>query len=147
MLIRLASTACAAGIVTVLLAAAPIIPDKQLGTAAAAPVSAKVDDLSTQPSTGLAPRAVRPKQRSADIILPEDPISGRPQWNGKLGVKFRDELKVRADRISSTTVRGANGDPIPEVTEILKGFGGTVRQALRRPSFQSSCSLQIQQRP
>lgn len=132
MLIRLASTACAAGIVTVLLAAAPIIPDKQLGTAAAAPVSAKVDDLSTQPSTGLAPRAVRPKQRSADIILPEDPISGRPQWNGKLGVKFRDELKVRADRISSTTVRGANGDPIPEVTEILKGFGGTVRQALRR---------------
>ena len=133
MLIRLAATACAAGIVTVLLAAAPIIPDKQLGTAAAAPVSAKVDDLSTQPATGgLAPRAVRPKQRSVDIILPEDPISGRPQWNGKLGVKFRDELKVRADRISSTTVRGANGQPIPQVTEILTGFGGTVRQALRR---------------
>jgi hypothetical protein len=80
----------------------------------------------------LAPRAVRPKQRSVDIILPEDPISGRPQWNGKLGVKFRDELKVRADRISSTTVRGANGQPIPQVTEILTGFGGTVRQALRR---------------
>ena len=133
MLIRLAATACAAGIVTVLLAAAPIIPDKQLATATAATVSPKVDDLSTQPATGgLAPRAVRPKQRSADIILPEDPISGRPQWNGKLGVKFRDELKVRADRISSTTVRGANGQPIPEVTEILSGFGGTVRQALRR---------------
>ena len=133
MLIRLAATACAAGIVTVLLAAAPIIPDKQLAAAAAAPMSAKIDDLSTQPATGaLAPRAVRPKQRSADIILPEDPISGRPQWNGKLGVKFRDELKVRADRISSTTVRGANGKPIREVTEILSGFGGTVRQALRR---------------
>lgn len=133
MLIRLAATACAAGIVTVLLAAAPIIPEKQLATAAVAPMSAKVDDLSTQPTTGgLAPRAVRPKQRSADIILPEDPISGRPQWNGKLGVKFRDELKVRADRISSTTVRGANGQPIPQVTEILTGFGGTVRQALRR---------------
>jgi len=133
MLIRLAATACAAGIVTVLLAAAPIIPEKQLATAAAVPVSAKVDDLSTQPATGgLAPRAVRPKQRSVDIILPEDPISGRPQWNGKLGVKFRDELKVRADRISSTTVRGANGQPIPQVTEILTGFGGTVRQALRR---------------
>ncbi len=131
MLIRLAATACAAGIVTVLLAAAPIIPEKQLATAA--PVSAKVDDLITQPvAGGLAPRAVRPKQRSADIILPEDPISGRPQWNGKLGVKFRDELKVRADRISSTTVRGANGQPIPQVTEILSGFGGTVRQALRR---------------
>ncbi|RLT00809.1 MAG: hypothetical protein DWI19_00720 [Planctomycetota bacterium] len=131
MLIRLAATACAAGIVTVLLAAAPIIPEKQLATAA--PVSAKVDDLITQPGArGLAPRAVRPKQRSADIILPEDPISGRPQWNGKLGVKFRDELKVRADRISSTTVRGANGQPIPQVTEILSGFGGTVRQALRR---------------
>ena len=133
MLIRLAATACAAGIVTVLLAAAPIIPEKRLATAAAVPVSAKVDDLSTQPATGgLAPRAVRPKQRSVDIILPEDPISGRPQWNGKLGVKFRDELKVRADRISSTTVRGANGQPIPQVTEILSGFGGTVRQALRR---------------
>ena len=133
MLIRLAATACAAGIVTVLLAAAPIIPDKQLATAATATVSPKVDDLSTQPATGgLAPRAVRPKQRSVDIILPEDPISGRPQWNGKLGVKFRDELKVRADRISSTTVRGANGQPIPQVTEILTGFGGTVRQALRR---------------
>ena len=133
MLIRLAATACAAGIVTVLLAAAPIIPDKQLAATAAAPMSAKIDDLSTQPATGaLAPRAVRPKQRSADIILPEDPISGRPQWNGKLGVKFRDELKVRADRISSTTVRGANGKPIREVTEILSGFGGTVRQALRR---------------
>ena len=131
MLIRLAATACAAGIVTVLLAAAPIIPEKQLATAA--PVSAKVDDLITQPVTGgLAPRAVRPKQRSADIILPEDPISGRPQWNGKLGVKFRDGLKVRADRISSTTVRSADGKPIPEVTEILAGFGGTVRQALRR---------------
>jgi hypothetical protein len=133
MLIRLAATACAAGIVTVLLAAAPIIPEKRLATAAAAPVSAKVDDLSTQPATrGLAPRAVRPKQRSADIVLPEDPISGRPQWNGKLGVKFRDELKVRADRVSSTTVRGANGQPIPQVAEILTGFGGTVRQALRR---------------
>jgi hypothetical protein len=133
MLIRLAATACAAGIVTVLLAAAPIIPEKQLATAAAVPVSAKVDDLSTQPATGgLAPRAVRPKQRSADIVLPEDPISGRPQWNGKLSVKFRDELKVRADRVSSTTVRGANGQPIPQVTEILTGFGGTVRQALRR---------------
>ena len=133
MLIRLAATACAAGIVTVLLAAAPIIPDKQLATATAATVSPKVDDLSTQPATGgLAPRAVRPKQRSADIILPEDPISGLPQWNGKLSVKFRDELKVRADRISSTTVRGANGQPIREVTEILSGFGGTVRQALRR---------------
>jgi hypothetical protein len=131
MLIRLAATVCAAGIVTVLLAAAPIIPEKQLATAA--PVSAKVDDLITQPVTGgLAPRAVRPKQRSADIILPEDPISGRPQWNGKLGVKFRDELKVRADRVSSTTVRGANGQPIPQVSEILSGFGGTVRQALRR---------------
>jgi hypothetical protein len=117
----------------VLLAAAPIIPDKQLATAAAATVSPKVDDLSTQPATGgLAPRAVRPKQRSADIVLPEDPISGRPQWNGKLGVKFRDELKVRADRVSSTTVRGANGQPIPQVAEILTGFGGTVRQALRR---------------
>ena len=131
MLIRLAATACAAGIVTVLLAAAPIIPEKQLATAA--PVSVKVDDLITQPGArGLAPRAVRPKQRSADIILPEDPISGRPQWNGKLSVKFRDELKVRADRVSSTTVRGANGQPIPQVTEILSGFGGTVRQALRR---------------
>ena len=131
MLIRLAATVCAAGIVTVLLAAAPIIPEKQLATAA--PVSAKVDDLITQPVTGgLAPRAVRPKQRSADIILPEDPISGRPQWNGKLSVKFRDELKVRADRVSSTTVRGANGQPIPQVSEILSGFGGTVRQALRR---------------
>ena len=130
MLIRLAATACAAGIVTVLLAAAPIIPEKQLATA---PLSAKVDDAITQPATGgLAPRAVRPKQRSADIVLPEDPISGRPQWNGKLGVKFRDGLKVRADRISSTTVRGADGKPIPEVTEILAGFGGTVRQALRR---------------
>ena len=130
MLIRLAATACAAGIVTVLLAAAPIIPEKQLATA---PLSAKVDDAITQPATGgLAPRAVRPKQRSADIVLPEDPISGRPQWNGKLGVKFRDALKVRADRISSTTVRGADGTPIPEVTEILAGFGGTVRQALRR---------------
>ena len=130
MLIRLAATACAAGIVTVLLAAAPIIPEKQLATA---PLSAKVDDAITQPATGgLAPRAVRPKQRSADIVLPEDPISGRPQWNGKLGVKFRDALKVRADRISSTTVRGADGKPIPEVTEILAGFGGTVRQALRR---------------
>ena len=39
---------------------------------------------------------------------------------------------MRADRISSTTVRGANGQPIPQVTEILSGFGGTVRQALRR---------------
>ena len=65
MLIRLAATACAAGIVTVLLAAAPIIPDKQLAATAAAPMSAKIDDLSTQPATGaLAPRAVRPKQRN-----------------------------------------------------------------------------------
>lgn len=140
MLIRLASTACAAGIVTVLLAAAPIMPDRLATTGAAATPSTKAGEqvttaivgLPTTAGPGLAPRAVRPKQNSADIKLPEDPISGRPQWNGKLGVKFRDELKVRAERISSTTVRSANGKPIPEVTEVLKAFGGTVRQALRR---------------
>jgi hypothetical protein len=140
MLIRLASTACAAGIVTVLVAAAPIMPEKRQAAPTVGTLSPKIGDTVLQSTVviqptngpGLAPRAVRPKQNSADIQLPEDPISGRPQWNGKLGVKFRDDLKVRAERISGTTVRDANGRPIPEVTEILAGFGGSVRQALRR---------------
>ena len=158
MLIRLASVACAAGIVTSLLAAAPIqsiAVEKSASVApvaktAAAPKAAALPQAAPAsvsgavlgeaipepvvPTTGggLKPRVALGKPRSSQIQLPVDPISGRPQWNGKLAVKFRDDLKVRADLIPSDFVRGKDGQPIQVVSDLLKGFNGSVRQLLRR---------------
>jgi hypothetical protein len=143
MLTRLASTVCASALVAFLLAAAPIAPeraaatgigvngapaaDTTLGTAAPAPGG------STQGGSTLAPRQVRSKQSSSDIELPIDPITRKPQWNGRLGVKFRDDLRVRADLVPTDFVRSnVDGMPIPAVTELLRTVGGTVRQMLRR---------------
>ena len=142
MLIRAASTALAAGLVTTLLAASPLEPQGSVmrnangrveqaaaGSTAAQPAAGLP---TVPPPAGLTPRKLIRKFPSAAIQLPVDPASGRPQWNGKLGVKFRDEYRVRADRMPSDTARDASGRPIAVVTDILRAVGGTMRQMLRR---------------
>ncbi len=128
MLTRLASAVCATGLVALLLAAAPIAPeragkatDSGLGVNTTPVVDTTLGTTSTAPrGANLAPRELWAKRATASIQLPVDPVTRRPQWNGKLGVKFRDDLKVRADMIPTDSVRDANGMPIPAVTEILR---------------------------
>ena len=137
MLIRLASTACAAGIVTTLLAAAPIAPE------GAKPAVGTSLEAATGPATGgrapnaptplpLEPRKLLKKPNSKDIELPVNPVTGRPQWNGKLGVKFRDDLRMRADLVPADTVRSANPAAAQQASEVVKAFGGSMRQMLRK---------------
>ena len=140
MLTRLASAVCATGLVALLLAAAPIAPERVVGAAGASlgtnPTPVAEMSRNTVPTDArggdLAPRQLWNKRASASIQLPVDPVTHRPQWNGKLGVKFRDDLKVRADLVPTDSVRDANGMPIPAVTEILRTFGGSIHQMLRR---------------
>jgi len=128
MLIRLASTACAAGIVTTLLAAAPISPEGGV----LAPNTGVADTREqVRPGAAVAPRKLLRKPRSEDLVLPVHPITGRPQWNGRLGVKFRDEVGFRADLVPGATLRGGNAESSRQVTELLASFGGSIRSMLR----------------
>ena len=135
MLIRLASTACAAGIVTTLLAAAPILPERgtpTLGTAAE-PAKGPAAASERAPSgLPLQPRKLLKKRDSRDLELPVNPINGRPQWNGKLGVKFRDHLRMRADLVPTDTVRSGLAAESQRVSDLVKAFGGSIRQMLRK---------------
>jgi hypothetical protein len=151
MLTRIASTLCAAGLLTGLLAATPIAPPakgRPEGTMMKperAPASG-AGDASTPSTTlatggspsgtatdaGLKPRTPMPKVSSSRLQLPSHPLTGRPSWNGRLVVKFRDDLKYRADVMPAETVRDRDGRPVEAVAEILKNFGGTVRSLTRR---------------
>jgi len=136
MLIRLASTACAAGIVTTLLAAAPIMPERgaprpTLGTAPAGTVE-QAPTSSGPSNLPLAPRKLLTKPASKDIELPVNPTTGRPQWNGKLGVKFRDSLKMRAELVPGENLRSSNAAAVQQATDLVKTFGGSIRQMLRK---------------
>jgi hypothetical protein len=149
MITRLVSTlACAAGLLTGLIAAAPIAPERirleaPLGSASKAAASRGEPDaveFSERPNTGdrssapraLTPRIVRPKVASKYIELPVHQVTGAATWNGRLIVKFRDDLRARADVIPSMFVRNGAGEPIPEVTELLSHFDGTIRSVSRR---------------
>lgn len=128
MLIRLASTACAAGIVTTLLAAAPVSPEGGV----LAPNTGVADTREqVRPGAAVAPRKLLRKPRSEDLVLPVHPITGRPQWNGRLGVKFRDEVGFRADLVPGANLRGGNAESSKQVTELLASFGGSIRSMLR----------------
>ena len=123
MLIRAASTVLAAGIVTALLAAAPVNPDRAPAKGAA-PAEAQ--------GPRLEPRKPQGKERSADLQLPVSP-SGERQWTGRLAVKFRDDLKVRIDRVPSGFVRTASEDAAASVAATLQKHSGSIRAMFRAP--------------
>ncbi len=136
MLTRLVATACAVGALTGLLAASPISPDRGKGPvlgngqpqlAAGGPVSSP-DAPTTPGSTGRKPF---PKVPSAELQLPTHALTGKPTWNGRLLVKFRDELRMRADVIPGNVLRGADVAATAEATAVLANFGGTVRSYSR----------------
>jgi hypothetical protein len=133
MLIRAASTAVAAGLVSLLLAAAPIRP-ATLATIApkdtAAPASAPQVDRTAK--TDLEPRRLSRKERTEDMVLPVT-VNGRRAWNGRLKIKFRDELGMRADLVPAPTVRGADEAAVRQANELLDTFGASVRRAIRTP--------------
>ena len=148
MVIRLVSTVCAASLLTGLLAASPIAPDragnggssggptlgKGNGTATSAVPGIEGAGLAASPTpdAGVKARTPFPKVRSKLIELPVHQATGKPTWNGRLVVKFRDDLKVRADAMPGMFVRNRLGEPMPEVSEILSALDGTVRSALRQ---------------
>ncbi len=156
MLIRLSSTVVLAGIVTGLLAAAPQSEGSKLGSGVAISSNARVGAVASAPVqagtagiaaadgdapaagpgnggvVGLEPRIPFRKLAPDEIQLPVDKVSGRAQWNGKLAVKFRDDLRLRADHISSEFVRTPAGQAVPQVSATLRQFGGTIRQLLKQ---------------
>jgi hypothetical protein len=124
MLIRLASTAMAAGIVTTLLAASPIeaAPRASAGQRLAPPVADQPAD--EQPLT---PRAQARKLPSHTIELPQDPATGARFWTGRLIVKFRDDLKFRADAMPGRPVRGSFAPGVQRVNALTESLGGSIR--------------------
>ena len=144
MIIRLASTVVLAGVVGGLLAATPLAGTGTSGSVsvsaarsvATAPSSStparEIAKGDVDPGQALEPRVPFKKVPNERIQLPVDPVSGRPMWTGRLGVKFRDDLRIRADRTPSEFVRGADGRPVATVTETLRKLGGNVRQMLNR---------------
>ena len=138
MVIRLVSTLCAASLLTGLLAASPIAPQvaaRQSTSGTGAPVLGTGGMASEVPGVavgGPRTRTPYPKVPSKLIELPVHQATGKPTWNGRLLVKFRDDLRARADAMPTMFVRNRVGEPMPEVTEILANFGGTVRSALRQ---------------
>ena len=145
MIIRLASTVVLAGVVGGLLAATPIGGTGTAGTvsvsaarsvattpATAAPAPTEVAKGDVNPGQALEPRVPFNKVPSESIQLPVDSVSGRPMWTGRLGVKFRDELRIRADRTPSDFARGADGRPVKAVSDTLRTFGGSIRQMINR---------------
>ncbi|MFM8783735.1 MAG: hypothetical protein ACKOFI_00900, partial [Phycisphaerales bacterium] len=149
MVIRLVSTVCAASLLTGLLAASPIAPDRAgrggsssggptigNGSGKAASPAPGIEGpaivMSPAPDNGVKARTPFPKVPSKLIELPVHQATGKPTWNGRLVVKFRDDLKVRADAVPGMFVRNRLGEPMPEVSEILSALDGTARSALRQ---------------
>lgn len=134
MLIRAASTAIAAGLVSLLLAAAPIKPATI--AALASKDTASPAQASRAEATGredLQPRRISRKERTEDMVLPVT-VTGRRAWNGRLKVKFRDELVMRADLVPAPTVRGSDEAAVKQANELLDTFGASARRAIRTPS-------------
>lgn len=132
--IRSSATAVFAGLFFTLLAAVPA-PDRQVAVGGGQLNQGGVTAV-TQPGTGagrIVPIHTWRKRASSSLVLPFDPVTGRPDWTGKLTLKFCDNLKVRADRGPSEFVAEAGTTPMPEVTQVLRSFGGTIRQAINRP--------------
>lgn len=125
--IRLASTLGLAAITTGLLAAAPVD-----GRGTPATGNPPVIGADSAPSIGKSVSRYR-KPVSTDIVLPVDPRTQAPLWTGGLVVKFRDDLKVRADRGPVQFAATADGRALPEIESTLKTVGGTIRQAINRP--------------
>ena len=132
MLTRLASTAIAAGIVTTLVAATPLDaskgarPSKPAGTPAWATEP-------EEPVRVLQPRTPYRKRSSASIVLPEDPVTGVKHWNGRLVVKFRDDLKVRAEAMPGRPVRSRSASASSKVNEVAQQLDATVRPYYAKP--------------
>lgn len=147
MIIRLASSVALAAAVTGMLAAMPIqgVPAVSGGSRTIASTnettttSASDTGAEVNPGNGsngggnpsLQPRVPFRKIDSNSIQLPVDPISGQPRWNGRLAVKFRDDLRFRAEITPAPGVRTAQGGTSLAVADTLRKFGGSIRQLLR----------------
>jgi hypothetical protein len=123
MLIRAATTVFAAGIATALFAAsaATASPERSRSVAAAG---------ASDPRPQLTARTLLRKPNSKDIVLPVG-TDGTRLWTGRLAVKFRDDLRMRADSVPSSAIRGARADAVVQVAEVLKKHSATVRPMFR----------------
>ncbi|MBL9141432.1 MAG: hypothetical protein JNK53_06150, partial [Phycisphaerae bacterium] len=124
--IRTVATVMLTGLVSTLLAAAPV-DGAQVATGGKRVVS----DGVAVPGNPIPANRWR-KQPSTQIELPVDGRTGAPLWNGRLVVKFRDNLKVRADRGPGRFVASTDASVTPAVDAALTAVSGTIRQALNR---------------
>ena len=124
MLIRLASTALAAGIVTTLLAATPI---DAAGSTPRAATADRATVVVEEFDGVIQPRVAAQKVASADIVLPENPATREKLWNGRLVVKFLDQLKVRADAMPGRPVRASQPSAANAANDLAARLGGSIR--------------------
>lgn len=130
-LFRMASTVVLAGLVSALLAASPL-EGRQVATGGG--VQPGAESSGGGPVPGVAPGAGKRWRKipSPQLELPVDGRTGAPLWNGRLLVKFRDDLKVRADRGPGRMVAAQDTSIAPVVDATLRAVGGTIRQAINR---------------
>lgn len=100
---------------------------------AAAAVIASSPALSQQvPGKGLLPRRLVRKPASSSIVLPHDPVTGAPIYNGTIVLKFRDDVGARSSRGGSPAPFSMTGATMDGFNQILVGERLTVRQWINR---------------
>jgi hypothetical protein len=72
------------------------------------------------------------KLPTESLVVPIDPVTGENWSTGRLIVKFRDELGVRATRTPSPLPVSLNGSNISAAEQILIQSGSTVQQWINR---------------
>lgn len=121
MLIRAATTVFAAGIATALFATAALAMPERAGTRAT---------IEAGQAAAHSPRALLRKPDSKTINLPVS-LKGTRLWTGRLAVKFRDELRMRADAVPGDTLRGTDPNRALQVAGVLKKYSATIRPMFR----------------
>ncbi|MFZ9692498.1 MAG: S8 family serine peptidase [Phycisphaerales bacterium] len=72
------------------------------------------------------------KLPSDSLVVPIDPVTGENWSTGRLIVKFRDELGVRATRTPSPLPVSLNGSDLTDAERIIIQSGSTVQQWINR---------------
>lgn len=82
------------------------------------------------PAKSTAARVIAPKTSPADLQMPPPDAAGNPTHTGRLFVKFRDDLKIRAGRKQATRLTARAGVDLTAINDVMFMAGGNVRQAI-----------------
>ncbi len=122
-----------------LLAAGSMIATLGLAAAAegsAAPRSSRPVSSDASPAmlplSGPLEKVIATKIPTPRLVVPIDPRTGESVATGRIVVKFRDDLGVRAPRSPVPFPTSRNGVPLAEVEAILAGNNATISQWINR---------------